>query len=262
MDLPPAAIGSWAEQPENDGLGRGIDAHRVCLEGDVLRNTQAGYFGLINHIDDQLYWLITDFRSACRKANRPGIVVFTSDHGEMLGDHYLFRKCEPYEGSSRIPLLICGTPEQGLKQGQENNRPVCLEDIMPTLLEIAGVQVPETVEGKSLVPVLQGERESIREFLHGEHATCYSTEQGYHMLTDGTMKYIWQPHDGREQLFDLNDDPKELTDLAIQERYSDTLILWRQRMVTELASRPEGFSDGKKLITGCRYDAVMPPIKN
>jgi arylsulfatase A-like enzyme len=258
MNLPPATIGSWAERPEDDGLGRGIDAHRVCLEGDVLRNTQAGYFGLINHIDDQLYWLITEFRTACRKMNRPWIIVFTSDHGEMLGDHYLFRKCQPYEGSSRIPLLICGTPEIGLKQGQENNRPVCLEDIMPTLLELAGMQVPETVEGKSLVPVLRGKGDTVREILHGEHATCYSKEQEYHMLTDGTMKYIWRPYKGSEQLFDLNDDPKELTDLAVQERYSDTLALWRQRMVVELTDRPEGFSDGKKLIAGCKYDAIIP----
>lgn len=258
MNLPSAAVGSWAERPENDGVGRGIDAHRVCLEGEVLHSAQAGYFGLINHIDDQLYWLITDFRIACRKANRPWIVVFTSDHGELLGDHYFFRKCEPYEGSSRIPLLICGSPELDLVQGQKSSRPVCLEDIMPTLLEIAGSQVPGTVDGKSLVSVLRGEQDTIRDFLHGEHATCYSKEQAYHMLTDGTMKYIWRPHDGSEQLFNLDDDPEELTDLSLQEPYSGTLTEWRQRMVKELATRPEGFSDGKQLIAGRRYDAIMP----
>jgi arylsulfatase A-like enzyme len=259
-ELPQAAIGSWADRPDNNGIGQGVDAHRACLEGDQLRNAQAGYFGLINHIDDQLYWLITDFKIACRKAQKPWIIIFTSDHGEMLGDHYFFRKCEPYEGSSRIPFLICGSPELELVQGQACSRPVCLEDIMPTLLDAAGIQVPETVDGQSLLPLLRGEPDPVRKVLHGEHATCYSTEQAFHMLTDGEMKYIWRPYDGSQQLFNLTDDPQELTDLSPKEQYSDKLNIWRQRMVEKLENRPEGFSDGMRLIAGCRYDAVMPEV--
>ena len=80
------------------------------------------------------------------------------------------------------------------------------------------------------------------------------------MLTDGTLKYIWRPHDGNEQLFDLTDDPQELIDLSLDEKYSDTVSIRQKRMVAELASRPEGFSDGSSLITGCQYDAVMPEV--
>ena len=82
-----------------------------------MRSAQAGYFGLINHIDDQLYWLIQQFVGTSSGAGRPWVIVFTSDHGEMLGDHYLFRKCEPYEGSSCIPMLINASSKLQLARG-------------------------------------------------------------------------------------------------------------------------------------------------
>jgi arylsulfatase A-like enzyme len=67
-----------------------IDSHRVNLEGKQLHMTKAAYFGLINHIDDQLTWLIKEFDNLSRSQNRSWIIIFTSDHWEMLGDHYYF----------------------------------------------------------------------------------------------------------------------------------------------------------------------------
>jgi len=86
--LPPAAIGDWAIPPTAEGRGAGVDAHHVHLSGEALQSAQAGYFGLINHIDDQLYWLIQEFKTRSRAMDRPWVIIFTSDHGEMLGDHY------------------------------------------------------------------------------------------------------------------------------------------------------------------------------
>ncbi|MBN1675438.1 MAG: sulfatase-like hydrolase/transferase [Kiritimatiellae bacterium] len=258
MELPPAAIGDWAVPPPNDGLGAGVDAHRVLLAGEALRSAQAGYFGLINHIDDQLFWLIRDFLVLSRRQKRPWLIVFTSDHGELLGDHYYFRKCEPYEGASSIPFLIRGSGDLGIQAGQTCMRPVCLEDLMPTLLELAGVACPAGVEGQSLVPVLRGEDAEVRPWLHGEHAPCYGADQAYHFLADGRMKYIWRPHDGSEQLFDLAQDPQELHDLADGGGNAD-LAVWRARLMERLANRPEGFTDGRRLIPGRPYGAVSCP---
>ena len=258
MDLPAPAIGDWAVPPENDGLGQPIDTHRVHLQGEALRSAQAGYFGLINHIDDQLYWMIQEFITQSRRQNRPWLIVFTSDHGEMLNDHFCFRKCQPYEGSSRIPFLIRGAPELALKSGQTCDQPVCLEDLMPTLLEFAAVPMPEGIDGHSLVPVLRGENVRVREYLHGEHSPCYSDRQAYHFLTDGHSKYIWRPYDGSEQFFDLDNDPQELHDLVnVSDRYQ-LICNWRGRMIETLAGRPEGFTDGVRLIPGQPYDAVLP----
>ena len=86
------------------------------------------------------------------KARRPWLIVFTSDHGEMLGDHGYFRKCEPYEGSANIPLIISGSPVLGFRSGSRVGQAVCLEDIMPTLLALAGVKNPSHLDGANLVP--------------------------------------------------------------------------------------------------------------
>ena len=258
MELPPPAIGDWAAPPPNDGIGAGVDAHRTHLTGEALRSAQAGYFGLINHLDDQLYWLIREFGRKSGAMGRPWVIVFTADHGEMLGDHHYFRKCEPYEGSSRIPFLIQGSPELAFAAGGSHRGPICLEDIMPTLLELADIPVPEHVDGHSLLPVLRGEAEALRPWLHGEHAPCYGQDQAYHFLTDGKMKYIWRPADGYEQLFDLEEDPRELCDLSLEAWNREQVEQWRGRLIKHLEDRPEGFTDGDALIPGRPYEAVLP----
>ena len=118
---------------------------------------------------------------------------------------------------------------------------------MPTVLELAGVAIPESVDGASLVPLLNGE--SIeREFVHAEHGSYDGLM--WHMLTDGATKYVWHSADGAEQLFSLDDDPNELTDLADDPIHAATLTRWRERLIDRLAGRPEGFTDGGDLIPG------------
>jgi hypothetical protein len=75
------------------------------------------------------------------------------------------------------------------------------------------------------------------------------------------MKYIWRPHDGSEQLFNLEDDPREENNLAADERHHAALAQWRARLVTRLDGRPEGFSDGKKLVAGKEYRRIQATPK-
>lgn len=257
--LPSPAHGDWVDwnalSPTGDKQG-----HRVRLEGETLRSTQAGYFGLIEHLDDQLGPLIAEFKARSEKAGRPWVIVVTSDHGEMLGDHGFFRKCEPFEGSANVPFIVVGSPGLGFRAGLRNMQPVCLEDLMPTLLELAGVKRPARLDGVSLVAVLRGDDRQQREWLHFEHAPCYSKEQAFHALTDGHQKYIWRPLDGTEYLFNLDHDPREERDLAKASAERGALERWRARLVQRLAARPEGFSDGTKLIPGRPYPALQSKI--
>ncbi|MEI7902190.1 MAG: sulfatase-like hydrolase/transferase [bacterium] len=257
QSLPQPAKGDWVDWKALSEK-RDPQGHRVLLEGETLRVAQAGYFGLIEHLDSQIASLIREFKARSEKAGRPWVVVVTSDHGEMLGDHGFFRKCEPYEGSANIPFIIGGSPALGFKAGLRVKQPVCLEDIMPTLLALAGVKSPAHVDGVSLLATLRGEPQVIREWLHVEHAPCYSREQAYHALTDGRFKYIWRPADGREQLFDLDADPKEEHDLSGKASTppSDILKVWRARLVERLADRPEGFSKNGQLIPGRPYSPL------
>jgi arylsulfatase len=258
--LPPVAMGAWVDRaalrPDGDKAGA-----RILLEGETLRRAQAGYFGLIEQIDEQIAGLVADFRARSEQAGRAWVILVTSDHGEMLGDHGYFRKCEPYEGSGNIPFIIAASSRLGLQRGARSLQPVALEDVMPTLLELAGVPPPPSVDGRSLVPALRGAKTTVREWLHYEHAPIYSAEQGFHALTDGRYKFIWRPANGREQLFDLASDPREESDLVLVPGSTAEVALWRARLVQRLAGRPEGFSDGRQLIAGRVYRPLQktPP---
>lgn len=252
--LPPIARGDWVAWSEITPRGS-EGGHRVLLEGETLKRAQAGYFGLIEHLDAEVAALVADFTARSEQAGRPWLIVLTTDHGEMLGDHGYFRKCEPFEGSANIPFIVAGSPQLGFRPGASSLQPVCLEDLLPTLVELGGGKHPP-VDGVSLLPVLRGEDRELRPWLHFEHAPCYSKEQAFHALTDGRMKYIWRPLDGKEHLFDLEEDPHEEHDLAANAE-DPVLEQWRRRLVERLAGRPEGFSDGQRLIPGRPY----PPIQ-
>ena len=122
---------------------------------------------------------------------------------------------------------------------------------MPTLLDIAGVEIPATVEGRSVLPLMRGEPGDWRDCLHIEHAPEHQT------LTDGREKYVWFVRDGREQFFDLTADPNECHNLIDTDAAADRVALWRQRLIELLQDRPEGFSDGNQLITGRPYPALL-----
>ena len=260
-DLPDPVVGDWATPPEKtDLLNPG--SFYMQAPSEAARLFCAGYYALINHIDDQ----IARFLPRVRKEAPNTYILFTSDHGEMMGDHYWRHKGLPYEGAARIPLLLSG-PE--IPPALTCDKPVCLEDVMPTLLDVAGLPTPTTVEGRSLVPLSGGLTADWRVYLHGEHAHDAGWYEfggvghppritGMHYLTDGKDKYIWFTGNGREQLFDLLSDPTECRDLAGKPEHASRLALWRERLIEELQDRPEGFTDGKQLIAGRPYGAMLP----
>ncbi|MGA2502258.1 MAG: sulfatase-like hydrolase/transferase [Tepidisphaeraceae bacterium] len=142
-NLPAAAHGDWADWKSlKPPRGPRDISHRVLLEGDALRAAQAGYFGLIEHLDEQIAPLVAAFQARSAAAGRPWLIIFTSDHGELLGDHGYFRKCEPFEGSANIPFIITASPGLNFRPSQRFSQPVCLEDILPTMLDLAGAKPP------------------------------------------------------------------------------------------------------------------------
>ena len=134
------------------------------------------------------------------------IVCFTSDHGDMLGNHGLWAKQLFYEYSANVPFLLIGADSANsrLKPGVDH-RLVGLADAMPTLLELAGLDTPESVQGVSAVAV------EPRPWLYGEMSEGIYASR---MLHGGRHKLIYYPAGNRSQLFDLQADPQELTDLS------------------------------------------------
>jgi arylsulfatase A-like enzyme len=222
----------------------------VALRGEALLCARAGYYGLLNHLDDQIRRIFNPVTGVERMTGNNTATMLVSDHGEMLGDHYLWRKTVPYEPSVRIPFLLRAPEHFGIAPRTVVDKLVCLADVMPTLLDLAGVEIPDSVEGCSVLPLARGEETAWRKSLHIEHSPVH------HALTDGREKYVWFATDGREQLFDLVEDPRELRDFS-KDR-PDRLLHWRERMIRELEGRPEGFSDGERLVPGRPYAAVLP----
>ena len=158
-----------------------------------------------------------------------------------------------------MPFLAWAPPSMELPRGVVTSAPVGLQDVLPTLFEVAGVPAPEGVTGRSVLPLMRGQEGGWREALHGEHAACYRDDDGMHYLVDGHTKYVWYSGTGREHLFDLDQDPQELHDLALTTEAAERLTPWRERLVDALSGRPEGFTDGTHLIPGRPHLPLMPP---
>jgi arylsulfatase A-like enzyme len=205
-DLAPA-IGQWVPHaPPPRGLAP--DAGVGPFDPAEIREAIAGYYGLINHIDDRVGYLLERFfEYANDRAREPTWILFSSDHGEMLGDHHLFRKSLPYEASAHVPFFISGR-NVDLPRGASDA--LCgWEDIMPTVLDLAGVPIPDGLDGRSLLPVMRQQTSAVRDDLNG---MC--TDRGHRYLVSGRLKYIWFTRTNEEQLFDVLADPGEMQDLS------------------------------------------------
>lgn len=251
--VPDPVIGDWAVPPPNGGKGLDVGGQRVDLSGEALLCARAAYYGLINHLDDQIRRIINPVRGVHRMTNGNTVIMLTSDHGEMLGDHYRWHKIRPYEPAARIPMLLSVPARFGVEPGTAIDSLVCLADVMPTILDLAGMPLPFGVEGRSLLPLMRGETLPWRNRLHIEHAPVY------HCLTDGKEKYIWFVADGREQFFRLTSDPSECRNLAAVPEEVERISYWRNLLIGELKNRSEGFTDGERLMPGRPYPAVCQP---
>ena len=251
--LPDPFVGDWA--PAFDGAEKGLNPNgwEIRLNEHDMRCSRAAYYGMINFIDDQIGRLI-QFTGGLNNC----LVIFTSDHGEMLGDHNLFRKTWPYEASARVPFFVRAPKNWDYPEEVVCQSSVGIQDIMPTILNAAGIDIPDTCTGKSLLPVMQGDADGVREFLHGEHAGCYARDHGNHFVTNGHGKYIWYSQTGQEHLFDLDEDPQEMHDLSREPDAETRMQPWRNRLSEFLKDRPEGFVDGTRLIPGQPHDALLP----
>jgi hypothetical protein len=98
---------------------------------------------------------------------------------------------------------------------------------------------------------MQRKGDKVRDYLHIEHAPIHQS------ITNGSYKYIWFVEDGREQFFDLGRDPDELSDLIGDKEYKNIISKYRDIMIKILENRPEGFTDGKKLISGREYNSAL-----
>jgi arylsulfatase A-like enzyme len=243
--LPKAQVGAWAARYEQPSSGR-PDIWHGKLSGEQIRESRRGYYACITHVDDQIGRILETLEK--RKMLEETLILFTSDHGDMTGDHNLWRKSYAYQASVRIPMLVRWP--QGLvaaKRGVRIEAPVEIRDIFPTFLDAAGTSPARPLDGESLLKLCRDPQSTWRETIDLEHDICYSPRNNWNALTDGKMKYIFHAYDGEEQLFDLRQDPHETRDLAGDAASAPALQAWRQKMVQHLAPRGDFYVKGGQL---------------
>lgn len=207
----------------------------VMLENPTLEQLQRQrrhYFANVAMIDEKIGDLITALDERGVLDNT--VIVFTSDHGDALGDHGHSQKWNMYEGSVHVPGIIWGPPY--IRAGQVHEGLISLMDFAPTILELAGVTPPAWMEADSLVPALSGEEWQGREYVFSEHARDFIlTETALMtMVRDARYKLVEFIDYDEGQLFDLQEDPREEINLwnapehaATRARLEKAISRWR-----------------------------------
>jgi arylsulfatase A-like enzyme len=240
------AVRSEAERRDPHPVYRAFMDLRVARafsRDEVRAEVVPVYMGLIKQIDDQLGKLFRFMEEAGLLADT--MIVFTSDHGDYLGDHWLGEKDLFHEPSARIPLIVCDpSPEADKTRGTVCDALVEAIDLVPTFLEALGAdpaQQSHRLEGRSLLPFLAGSRPAEwrrRVFSEYDYSMLpVATRLGVaarharlFMVADGRWKYVHAPG-FRPMLFDLEADPQELVDLGADPAHEGE----RRRLAAELA---------------------------
>jgi len=233
--LPRAEAGEWAAKfrPPSD---KGPAPWHGDFGADIAQNARRGYYGSISFVDEQIGRILEtlDRRGWLKRT----LILFLADHGDMLGDQFLWRKSYAYEGSSHIPMIL-HWPEGFSPRGAIRN-PVEIRDVLPTFLDAAGAAM-SGIDGASLLRLARNPNAQWREWIDLEHDVCYAKENHWNALTDGRRKFIFHALKGEEQFFDLEKDPHELRPIQSPEASQ-----WRERLIAHLEPRgPQWVADGK-----------------
>jgi len=191
----------------------------------MIREDLAAYYTVISHLDEQV-GRILDFLEATGQAERT-IIIFSSDHGLAMGSHGLRGKQNMYEHTVGVPLIFAGP---GIPEGERRDAQTYLYDLFPTICDLAGIEPPDGLDGRSVAPVIRGEKESVRDYVFAYF------KGSQRMIRGDRWKLIEYPQVGRTQLFGLQNDPHELHNLAddpehedVRKKLRDKLESWRRR---------------------------------
>ncbi len=201
---------NWlGEYPWKDDIGNGPDLRDEALapfprtEYAIKVHLQE-YYAIITHMDYQIGLILDALAESGLSENT--YVFFTADHGLAVGSHGLLGKQNQYDHSVRVPLVMKG-PD--IPISTTNDADVYLQDIMPTSLEIAGIEKPEYVQFQSLLSLARNEKTgSSYESIYGAYVDLQR------MIRKDGYKLIHYSRINKSQLFDLNEDPLEMNDLA------------------------------------------------
>ncbi len=186
------------------GKPRWVEARLEPGSPGEIAETRRQYGAAIELIDHEIGRILAALDRRGMTGNTH--VVYTSDHGEMLGDHGLYHKSCAYEPALRVPLIAAGP---GVAPGRTSDALVELIDLNPTVCDLAGLPAQENIDARSVVPVLRGEADAHR-------AEAVAALRGFRCIRTERHKYI-ENYNDLDELYDLAEDPGELRNIAESE---------------------------------------------
>lgn len=219
-EVPAAALGSYKKEQDQ-------------LTDELRRQCAQAYYASISFMDAQVGRVVAALDRLGLAENT--IIVFTSDHGYHMGEHGLYQKMSLFENSARVPLLVVApgvTPA-----GSVISEPVSHVDLYPTLTELAGVEAPDNLQGQSLVPMLKdpsakGRGWALTQVVRGGGGRAKAGAAqgvggkrffGYSLRTDRWRYTEWEEGEQGRELYDHENDPGELANLAGKPEHAATV---------------------------------------
>lgn len=222
MDGPHFGEHDIEQQKKLEAAGVDFQSKAREISDAEAKRIQATYYAMIEQIDFE-FGRILDWLDE-NDLTQNTIIIFMSDHGEMLGDHGLILKgCRFYEGLIRVPLIISypGTYQQGIVSDEL----VELIDLAPTIHETIGLDIPYYIQGLSLHSLLKGDREHHRDAVRAESYGCIDFPDQTHatMYRDDKWKLVSYHGKNIHELYNIDKDPWELTNLSEDPRHQEIL---------------------------------------
>jgi len=225
--LPPPVSGGWSAEPEKAPQGFYSAMYTLNngyrMSEEQKMDSKRAYYACITQIDYNLGLLFARMREMDLLENT--WIIFTSDHGDMMGDHGLFAKSVFLEGSAHIPMIVrppVNSWRTGPLQGRYCDTLVTLADIMPTVLNIAGIDYNIDMDGQNMMDFVDACTDD--RVFYGNSADTFFT-----VMKDG-YKYMWARQGDGELLFNMTEDPLEQHDLS---QVKPELAAEMKRMLTE-----------------------------
>lgn len=217
---------------------------------EIIKTEIAGYYAMVTEVDAQIGRVLDALESKNLLENT--VIVLAGDNGLAVGQHGLLGKQNLYEHSARVPLIIAAPNIEGNRKAET----LCyIHDIFPTICDLTDSNIPNSVEGKSLMPALQNEETKIREKVFLSHA-----KQQRAVRTDDDWKLIRYFVDGvgHTQLYNLKNDPWEIQNLAGNEEFASKKAELSEALSSHILNSNDNFL---RPVIQTEYEGFRKPVK-
>jgi len=228
---------------------------------DIVRKGRELYYGLTQWVDDEIGKILKALQDSEVADNT--VVIYTTDHGENMGEHGLWWKNCMYEHASRVPLIVSWPARW--KGGQRRTEACSLVDVVQTIAELGGAECPTDWNGDSMLPWLDDSRTAWKNLAVSEYYG-HNIASGFAMIRMGRYKYVYhsapdEDHPAERELYDLVDDPGEFINLAAQRAQKERVKEMHAALVKELGEEPDRAEQRCRADYARGYDRESKPRK-